>query len=95
MVVLARYGLPVSPVDDTMLLSYVLEGGKHGHGMDDLAALYLGHTTIKFKEVTGTGKSQVTFDHVPLDKALDYAAEDAKLRCACTRLSNPAFLRNI
>jgi DNA polymerase-1 len=48
MVVLARYGLPVSPVDDTMLLSYVLEGGKHGHAMDDLADLYLGYTTIKF-----------------------------------------------
>ncbi|MDH5586829.1 MAG: DNA polymerase I, partial [Nitrospirota bacterium] len=79
MVILARYGIPISPVDDTMLLSYVLEGGKHGHGMDDLAALYLGHTTIKFKEVTGTGKSQVTFDHVPLDKALDYAAEDADI----------------
>ena len=73
-VVLARYGVPVSPVDDTMLLSYVLEGGKHGHGMDDLADLYLGHTTIKFKEVTGTGKSQITFDQVPLEKALDYAA---------------------
>mgnify|MGYP000403892340 CR=1 FL=1 len=79
MVVLARYGLSVSPVDDTMLLSYVLEGGKHGHGMDDLADLYLGYTTIKYKEVTGTGKSQVTFDRVPLEKALDYAAEDAEV----------------
>ena len=79
MVVLARYGLQVSPVDDTMLLSYVLEGGKHGHGMDDLADLYLGHSTMKYKEVTGTGKSQVTFDQVPVEKALDYAAEDAEI----------------
>ena len=79
MVVLARYGLAVTPVDDTMLLSYILEGGKHGHGMDDLADLYLGHTTIKYKEVAGTGKSQITFDHVPLEKALDYAAEDAEV----------------
>ena len=78
-VVLARYGLTVTPVDDTMLLSYILEGGKHGHGMDDLAELYLGHTTIKYKEVAGTGKSQITFDHVPLEKALDYAAEDAEV----------------
>lgn len=79
MVVLARYGLAVTPVDDTMLLSYILEGGNHGHGMDDLADLYLGHTTIKYKEVAGTGKSQITFDHVPLEKALDYAAEDAEV----------------
>jgi len=79
MVIFARYGITVSPVDDTMLLSYVLEGGKHGHGMDDLADLYLGHTTIKFKDVAGTGKAQVTFDQVPLDKALDYAAEDADI----------------
>ncbi|WP_417452465.1 DNA polymerase I [Kiloniella sp.] len=77
MVILAQNGISVSPVDDTMLLSYVLEGGMHGHGMDELAELHLDHTTIKFKEVAGTGKSQVTFDKVPLDKALDYAAEDA------------------
>ncbi|WP_020590616.1 DNA polymerase I [Kiloniella laminariae] len=77
MVILSRNGIDVAPIDDTMLLSYVLEGGLHGHGMDELAELHLGHTTIKFKEVVGTGKSQVTFDKVPLDKALDYAAEDA------------------
>ncbi|MCZ4281357.1 DNA polymerase I [Kiloniella laminariae] len=77
MVILSRNGIEVAPIDDTMLLSYVLEGGLHGHGMDELAELHLGHSTIKFKEVVGTGKSQVTFDKVPLDKALDYAAEDA------------------
>ncbi|MEE8246305.1 MAG: DNA polymerase I [Alphaproteobacteria bacterium] len=77
MLVLARYGAHVAPVDDTMLLSYVLEGGLHGHGMDELARLHLGVDTIKFKEVAGTGKSQITFDKVPLHKALDYAAEDA------------------
>lgn len=94
MVVLARYGLPVSSVDDTMLLSYVLEGGKHGHGMDDLADLYLGHTTIKFKEVTGTGKSQVTFDHVPLDQALDYAAEDAEVTLRLHQALRPRLLED-
>ena len=92
MVVLARYGLQVSPVDDTMLLSYVLEGGKHGHGMDDLADLYLGHTTIKYKEVTGTGKSQVTFGHVPLEKALDYAAEDADITLRLHHALKPRLL---
>lgn len=75
--VLGRYGIEVSPVDDTMLLSYVLDGGLHGHGMDELARLHLGVETIKFKEVAGAGKSQVTFDQVSLDTARDYAAEDA------------------
>ena len=92
MVVLARYGVAVSPVDDTMLLSYVLEGGKHGHSMDDLADLYLGHTTIKFKEVTGTGKSQITFDQVPLEKALDYASEDADITLRLHRTLKPRLL---
>jgi DNA polymerase-1 len=92
MVVLARYGVPVSPVDDTMLLSYVLEGGKHGHGMDDLADLYLGHSTIKYKEVTGTGKSQITFDQVPLEKALDYASEDADITLRLHRTLKPRLL---
>ena len=75
--VLANYGITVTPVDDTMLLSYVLECGLHGHGMDELAELELGLATTKFKEVAGSGKSQITFDLVPLDTARDYAAEDA------------------
>lgn len=77
MEVLVRYGINVAPIDDTMIISYVLEGGLHGHGMDDLAKLHLDHQTIKFSDVAGSGKKQVTFDHVPLEKALDYAAEDA------------------
>lgn len=77
MVVLSRYGVNIAPVDDTMVISYVLECGQHGHGMDELARLHLDYETIKFKDVAGTGKAQVTFDLVDLDKALDYAAEDA------------------
>jgi DNA polymerase-1 len=79
MLVLGQHGIEISPLDDTMLLSYVLDGGLHGHGMDELARLHLGHETIKFKDVAGSGKSQITFDKVPLDKALDYAAEDADI----------------
>ena len=78
-VVLARCGIDLAPFDDTMLLSYVLDGGLHGHGMDELSRLHLDHQTIAFKEVAGSGKSQVTFDRVPLDKARDYAAEDADI----------------
>ncbi|MEX0921622.1 MAG: DNA polymerase I [Rhodovibrionaceae bacterium] len=77
LLVLARHGVTVTPIDDTMLLSYVLEGGLHGHGMDELSELHLGRQTIKFTEVAGKGKNQVTFDKVALDAALDYAAEDA------------------
>ena len=77
MQILAQHGIAVGPVDDTMVLSFVLDGSLHGHGMDELALLHLGHTTIKYSDVTGTGKAQVTFDFVPLDKARDYSAEDA------------------
>jgi DNA polymerase-1 len=90
--VLSRHGVAVTPVDDTMLMSYVLDGGSHGHGMDELAGLHLGHATIKFKEVAGVGKARVTFDHVPLDKALDYAAEDADITLRLHRQLKPRLL---
>ncbi|MBC7167245.1 DNA polymerase I, partial [Phenylobacterium sp.] len=75
--VLSRYGIRVAPVDDTMLISYVLEAGLHGHGMDELSRLHLGHEPIPFKQVAGTGKSQKSFKHVELKSATCYAAEDA------------------
>ncbi len=92
MQVLAKYEITITPVDDSMVLSYVLEGGRHGHSMDELAALHLGHATIKYKEVVGSGKSQVTFDLAPLDKALDYAAEDADVTLRLHRLFKPRLI---
>ncbi len=92
-VILSRYGVEVAPVDDTMLLSYVLDAGLHGHGMDDLAQRHLGHETIPYKEVAGIGKNQVTFDYVPLDKALDYAAEDADITYRLHTILKPRLLR--
>jgi len=89
MQVLARHGIAIRPFDDTMLLSYVLEGGLHGHGMDELSELHLGHATIKFSDVTGSGKSQITFDRVPLDQALAYAAEDADVTYRLHRVLKP------
>ncbi len=77
--ILRHYGINITPVDDTMLISYAIEGGLHKHNLDDLAELHLGHKTIKFKEVAGSGKSQKTFDKVPLEEALNYAAEDADI----------------
>jgi DNA polymerase-1 len=75
--VLERRGLHVAPIDDTMLMSFVLEAGQHNHGMDELSELHFGHKPIAFKDVTGTGKNQITFDQAPLDAATRYAAEDA------------------
>ncbi len=89
MQVLARHGVAIEPFDDTMLLSYVLEGGLHGHGMDELSELHLGHATIKFSDVTGTGKSQITFDRVPLAQAVAYAAEDADVTYRLHRVLKP------
>ena len=79
MQVLAGVGVTLSPIDDTMLMSYALDGGSHLHGLDELCRTVFGHENIKFADVCGSGKSQLTFDRVPLDKALAYAAEDADM----------------
>jgi DNA polymerase-1 len=70
-------GIRVAPYDDTMLMSYALEGGLHGHGMDELSELHLTHTPIPFANVAGKGKDKVTFDNVALKEATRYSAEDA------------------
>jgi len=81
--VLARHDIAISPVDDTMIMSFDMDAGRSqdgiggGHGMDELAERHLGHTCIKFKDVCGTGKKAIPFGEVPLDKATEYAAEDA------------------
>jgi DNA polymerase-1 len=77
MLVLTRHGIDLKPLDDTMLISYAIESGENGHGMDELSEKHLGHKPIAFKDVAGSGKSLVTFDHVPIDRATAYAAEDA------------------
>lgn len=68
-----------TPIDDTMVMSSVLDGSRHGHGMDELADLHLHHQTIKYTDVCGTGRTKITFDAVALDKACAYAAEDADI----------------
>ena len=88
------HGIRVAPVDDTMLLSYVVDGSRHGHGMDELAQTFLNHQTISFKEVAGTGKNQVTFDLVPIDKALTYAAEDADITLQLYHIFKPRLVQD-
>lgn len=75
--VFAQRGIEVAPFDDTMLMSYVLDAGRNGHGMDEQSALHLGHKPISFGEVAGTGRSFIGFARVAIDKATAYSGEDA------------------
>jgi DNA polymerase-1 len=87
--VLSQYGVEIVGFDDTMLMSYALDAGRGGHGMDELSKTWLGHTPIAYKEVAGSGKSAVTFDRVAIDKATAYAAEDADVTLRLWRLLAP------
>ncbi|MCK5425073.1 MAG: DNA polymerase I, partial [Emcibacter sp.] len=87
--ILAKHDIHIDPLDDTMLISYALDAGAHHHGMDELAKLHLNHDCIPFKEICGTGKNKITFDQVPIDKATDYAAEDADITGRLHRALKP------
>ncbi|MEM6389237.1 MAG: DNA polymerase I [Pseudomonadota bacterium] len=89
--ILARYGITVAPVEDTMLMSYALHAGLHGHGMDALSERYLGHTPIPIKELIGSGKSQITFNQVKIEDAAPYAAEDADITLRLWEQFKPAL----
>ncbi len=95
LLVMVRAGFPLaSPVDDTMLISYAQEAGMHGHGLDELAQLHLGHTPISYDEVTGTGRNRLPFSQVPLDKATAYAAEDADVAFRLWQVLRPRLRLN-
>ncbi|NVJ95749.1 MAG: DNA polymerase I, partial [Marivivens sp.] len=87
--ILSRYGVQVAPIDDTMLMSYALNAGLHGHGMDALSERYLSHNPIEIKSLLGSGKSMITFDRVPVDDAVKYAAEDADITLRLWQLFKP------
>ena len=76
-IVLKNNGIEIDPLEDTMLLSYVLDAGNNRHNMDTLSELHLGHKTISYKDVVGSGKKQLNFSDVNLEEATKYAAEDA------------------
>jgi DNA polymerase I len=86
--ILEKYGLKLISIADTMLLSYAIDNGITKHNMDDLAYLHFNHTNIKFKELVGAGKKEITFDFVEISKALDYAAEDALITLKLYNLLN-------
>ncbi len=87
--IFALRGIDMHPCDDTMLMSYVLDAGRGDHGMDDLSEKVLGHKTIHFEQVAGSGKSQVPFDCVTIEKASEYAAEDADVTLRLWRALKP------
>ncbi len=79
LIVLLKNGINISSLEDTMLMSYVLDAGKNRHNMDTLSEIHLNHKTISFKELVGTGKKEINFSEVDIEKAKDYAAEDADI----------------
>ncbi|MDH5721748.1 MAG: DNA polymerase I [Alphaproteobacteria bacterium] len=88
-----KEGVSLHPVDDTMLISYVLDGTQHSNSMDNLSIMYCDHTPIKYEEVAGKGKSKVTFDLVPIEDALTYAAEDAEITLRLHKILKPRLAR--
>ncbi|MGZ3247520.1 MAG: DNA polymerase I [Croceibacterium sp.] len=93
--ILARNGIHIAPVDDTMIISFALDAGRSldgiggGHGMDELSQRHLGHTTLTFKDICGSGKKQIPFGEVPLARATEYAAEDADVTWRLHALLKP------
>jgi DNA polymerase I len=78
-IVLYKQGICMNSMEDTMLMSYVLDAGKNRHNMDTLSEIHLQHKTISFKEIVGTGKKEINFSDVDIEKAMEYAAEDADI----------------
>jgi len=87
-IVLFKQGISMNSMEDTMLMSYVLDAGKNRHNMDTLSEIHLQHKTISFKEIVGTGKKEINFSDVELDKAMEYAAEDADITYRLYKIFN-------
>jgi DNA polymerase-1 len=87
-----RHGITVQGFDDTMLMSYVVDAGNGTHGMDALSERWLGHKPLAYKDMTGSGKSSVTFDYVDIDRATAYAAEDAEVTLRLWHVLKPRLV---
>ncbi len=93
--VLNRAGIEIfAPVDDTMLISYTLDAGRHAHGLDELSALHLGHTPVSLEQVTGTGRNRLSFANVPVERATAYAAEAADVALRLWQMLKPQLRGN-
>jgi len=92
--IFAQRGIEIHPFDDTMLMSYVLDAGRTAHGMDAQSERWLDHKTIHYGEVAGTGKAQICFDQVSIEKATEYAAEDADVTLRLWEVLKPQLVAN-
>ncbi|MBI3701126.1 MAG: DNA polymerase I [Afipia sp.] len=90
--VFAQHGIELHCIDDTMLMSYILDAGRSSHGMDAMSEKYLGHTPVAFSDVAGSGKSQICFDQVSIEKATEYAAEDADVTLRLWNVLKPRLV---
>lgn len=90
--VLAQHDIRISPFDDTLVMSFNLDAGLHGHGMDELSKLHLGHEPISFKSLTGAGKKAIGFAEVPLAQATEYGAEDADVTLRLWEILRPRMI---
>ena len=90
---LKKYNITFNSIDDTMLLSYALDNGLTRHGMDDLSYRHLNHETIKYKDLVGSGKKQISFDYVSIDLATKYAAEDALITLKLYNVLKPRLIK--
>ena len=87
-IVLYKQDIKMNSMEDTMLMSYVLDAGKNRHNMDTLSEIHLNHKTVTFKEMVGTGKKEINFSEVELQKAMEYAAEDADITYRLYKIFN-------
>ncbi len=87
-IILYKQGIKMSSMEDTMLMSYVLDAGKNRHNMDTLSEIHLNHKTISFKDLVGSGKKEINFSDVELDRAMEYAAEDADITYRLYKIFN-------
>ncbi len=93
MMIMQQHNINITPIDDTMLLSYALHAGEHGQGMDELSQRYLDIKPISYDEVTGTGKNRLRFDEVEITKAANYAAEDADITMRLWQFFKPQLAK--
>jgi DNA polymerase-1 len=91
-VLLAQHGVTLSNAEDVQLMSYALDAGRHAHGLDALAETWLGHATLTYGEVTGSGKAKLGFDQVAIERATAYAAEDADVLLRLWRVLKPRLV---
>ncbi len=90
--VFAQHGITMTPIEDVMLMSYVLDAGRGGHGIEQLSERWLGHTPISYDSISGTGKNRLPYNQIPIEKAAEYAAETADIAIRLAHVLKPRLV---